>query len=294
MTKITKVITTLLIFMLMAGCMDGKDEKKESPYARVQDYTGQEYRLPNGDKNDKIAEESRGAVISATEEFFIKKFNMKVKVNNIVGNKTGASVYVQSVEGPLFHTFAVIPIDNQEKIRPEGIWTQEGEVEGAILSGIYALIHEEKIKHLDNYLDGFVKQYPVTGVREESYQNTSSTGFTTPYYYITIPGDSLNPYFDHYVDNPMTTKEEYQTKAQSLSADPKEFRIVIELYMKDKMEEPNQKIFDELVADIEEMDNLPPGYYTIILNDNLIDKENGYGKKDNSLMRRNPEYIIKK
>ncbi|MBH0156622.1 DUF1672 family protein [Fictibacillus sp. 5RED26] len=286
-----KIGYALLGILLLGGCSI-IEKKEENPYVRVQDYTGKEFRLPNGDKNDKIAEASKEKVISGTEEFFLKKYKTKVKVNNIVGNKDGASVYVESVGKPHFHTFVVIPIDTQENVRPEGIWTQEGEVEGSIKSGIYALIHEEKLKKLDNYLKAFVKKHPVIGQREEAYENTSSTGYTTPYYYITIPGDSLEPFLNQYLENPETVKEEYEAKAQSLSADPKEFRIVIELFMKEK-QEPDQKVFDELIADVEEMENLPPGYYTIILNDNFISKEEGYGKKANTLMRRNPNYIIK-
>ncbi|MQR94629.1 DUF1672 family protein [Fictibacillus phosphorivorans] len=286
-----KIRFALLGILLLGGC-SLLEKKEDNPYIRVQDYTGKEFRLPNGDKNDKIAEASKEKVITGTKEFFLKKYKTKVKVNNIVGNKDGASVYVESVGEPHFHTFAVIPIDTQENVRPEGIWTQEGEVEGSIKSGIYALIHEEKLNRLDNYLKAFVKKHPVIGLREEAYENTSSTGYTTRYYYITIPGDSLEPFLSQYLENPETVKEEYEAKAQSLSADPKEFRIVIELFMKEK-QEPDQKVFDELIADIEEMENLPPWYYTIILNDNFISKEEGYGKKDNTLMRRNPNYIIK-
>jgi Protein of unknown function (DUF1672) len=144
----------LLGILLLGGCSI-IEKKEDNPYVRVQDYTGKEYRLPNGDKNDKIAEASKEKVISGTEEFFLKKYKTKVKVNNIVGNKDGASVYVESVGEPYFHTFAVIPIDTHENARPEGIWTQEGEVEGSIKSGIYALIHEKNstswiiiLKHL--------------------------------------------------------------------------------------------------------------------------------------------------
>lgn len=297
-TKKMGIITASLIsIMLLGGCLKGateKVEKEDNPYVSVQEYTGKEFRLQNGDKNDKIAEGSREKVISGTEEFFLKKYNTKVKVNNIVGNKDGATVYVESIGEPHFQTFVVIPIDTQENVRPDGIWTQEREVEGDIESGIYALIHEKKINNLNNYLNEFVKKHPVVGLREEAFKNTASTGYTTPYYYIITYGDSLTPYLNQYLSNPETKKEVYQQKSQSLTFDPENYNIVIELFMKEENKEPDQKIFDELEADIEKMDGLPPGSYTVILNDNLIQKENAHSQKDNTLMRGNPNYIIKK
>ncbi|WP_186320417.1 DUF1672 family protein [Fictibacillus phosphorivorans] len=283
----------MLSILLLGGC-SLLEKKEENPYARVQDYTGKEFRLPNGDKNDKIAEANREKVVSGTEAFFLEKYKAKVKVNNIVGNRDGATVYVESVGELHFHTFAVIPIDTQENVRPDGIWTQEREVEGDIESGIYALIHEEKLNNLNHYLNEFIKKHPVVGRREETFKNTSSTGYTTPYYYIINFGDSLNSYRDQYVRNPETKKEVYQKQSQSLTFNPEDYRIVIELFMKEENKEPDQKIFDELEADIEKMDGLPPGLYTVILNDNYIQKENGHSQKDNTLMRGIPNYIIKK
>ncbi len=291
--KIGMCIFALLSILLIGGC-SLLEKKEENPYVRVQDYTGKEFRLPNGDKNDKIAEASRKKVISGTEEFFLKKYKTKVKVNNIVGNRDGATVYVESIGEPHFHTFVVIPIDTQENVRPDGIWAREGEVEGDIESGIYALIHEEKLNNLNNYLNEFVKKHHVVGRREETFKNTSSTGYTTPYYYIINFGDSLNSYRDQYIRNPETKKEVYQKQSQSLTFNPEDYRIVIELFMKEENKEPDQKIFDELEADIEKMEGLPPGLYTVILNDNYIQKENGHSQKDNTLMRGIPDYIIKK
>ncbi|MGA4718363.1 DUF1672 family protein [Fictibacillus nanhaiensis] len=67
--------------------------------------------------------------------------------------------------------------------------------------------------NLDHYLKSFVKKHPVIGIREEAYQNTASTGYTTPYYYITISSDSLEPFVNQNSENPETTKKEYQANA---------------------------------------------------------------------------------
>lgn len=60
-----KIGHALLGILLLGGCSI-IEKKEENPYVRVQDYTGKEFRLPNGDKNDKIAEASKEKVISGT------------------------------------------------------------------------------------------------------------------------------------------------------------------------------------------------------------------------------------
>ncbi|MGD6960997.1 hypothetical protein ACQCVB_02240 [Fictibacillus phosphorivorans] len=59
-----------------------------------------------------------------------------------------------------------------------------------------------------------------------------------------------------------------------------------------KNKAPEKKNFEELVADIEKMD-IPLEFYSVILNDKLIQKENGYSQKDNTFMHGTPDYIIK-
>ncbi|WP_137790946.1 DUF1672 family protein [Bacillus sp. E(2018)] len=293
----TGMITFSLVgILLLGGCLNGTTEtvkKEDNHFVSVQNYTGQGFDLPKGEDNDKIAEANRDKVISSTEKFFLETYKTKVKVHNIVGNKDGASVFVESIEKPHFHTFAVIPIDNKGKVRPEGIWTEEGQVELSIKSGLYAMIYEEQLTTLDTYLEGFVKEHPVVGKQEEAIQKTSSTGFTTPYYYISIAGESLDGLYEAYINNPQKTKKEWQAEAENLQFSPEDFLITIQLYMKEKGAKPDQKIFDQLVADLEKMDNLSPGSYSVILNDNTINKGSAENTKENKLERNYPNEIKK-
>ncbi len=296
-TKKTGMITASLIgIMLLGGCMKGATEtvkKEDNPLVSVQGYTGEGYDLPNGKENDKIAEASREKVVSSTEKFFLDTYKTNVKVHNIVGNKDGASVFVESIDEPRFHSFAVIPIDNKGKVRPEGIWTEEGQVELSIKSGLYAMIYEEQLKTLDTYLEGVVKEHPVVGKQEEAIQKTSSTGFTTPYYYISIAGKSLDGLYESYINNPQKTKKEWQAEAKNLQVSPEDFLITIQLYMKEKGAKPDQKIFDQLVADLEMMENLSPGSYSVFLNDNTINKGSANNTKENKLELNYPNEIKK-
>lgn len=294
--KMGIIAASLISIMLLGGCMKGATEtvkKEDHSLVSVQSYTGQGYDLPNGKENDKIAESSREKVVSSTEKFFLETYKTKVKVHNIVGNKDGASVFVESIEEPRFHTFAVIPIDNKGKIRPEGIWTEEGQVELSIKSGLYAMIYEEQLQTLDTYLENFLKENPVVGKQKEAIQKTSSTGFTTPYYYISIAGKSLDGLYEAYINDPQKTKKEWRAEAENLQFSPEDFLITIQLYMKEKGTKPHQKLFEQLVDDLEKMDNLSPGSYSVILNDNSINKGSANNTKENKLELNYPNEIMK-
>jgi hypothetical protein len=270
-----------------------KNETEKDHLISVQDYTGQGYELPNGEENDKIAEAHRKEIDKATKDFFLEKYKTEVKVHNIVGNKDGATIFVESIGEPHFYTYAIVPINGQKKVITEGIWTQEGQVEGSIMSGIYAMIYDKQLKELDNYLAKFVSAHPVTGVRDEAIQNTYSTGFTTPYYYITVLDEAYDEFYESYLQNPKTTKEEWKNKAKSLNIDPENYLITIQLFMKEKKQKPDQKILDTIVGDLENMATLSPGSYNIFLNDNKIMADSGNGNKDTTIERAFPEPIIK-
>lgn len=121
-------------------------------YVSVQDYTGQGYRLPNGNETDKIAEAHRDEVDKAAKKFFLDKYETKVKIHNIVGNKDGATVFVESIGEPHFHSYAIVPIDIDNKhIMVNDVWSQEGQVEDAIMVSIFSMIFDKELAKLNHY-----------------------------------------------------------------------------------------------------------------------------------------------
>lgn len=300
-----KLITGTLLSaaLLLGGCSNtngdsnkGGEEKVSKPsntFVSIDNYNGEGYELPNGKKTDKIAEANRDQITEATKKFFLDTYKTEVNVHNIVGNKDGASIFVESVREPYFHTFAIVPIDSQENVITDGIWTQEGQVEAAIKSGLYAMIYEDQLKELDSYLEDFTSKQPVTGMQEEAIQNVRSTGFTTPYYYISVLDEGFDTLYENYLENPKTTEEEWQQTAQSLEINPKGYRITIQLFMKEKDQKPDQKILDQISTDLENMDTLSPGYYSVYLNDNTINAKSADGTKESTIKRANPNYIKK-
>ncbi|MED4401045.1 DUF1672 family protein [Metabacillus fastidiosus] len=273
---------------------ESKSKVEEDYYISVQEYTGQGYKLPNGEKTDKIAKEYRKEIDKAVKKFFREKYKTEVIVHNTVGAVDGATVFVESVGEPHFHTFVVIPIDvDEEEVLTDQVWSQEGEVENAIMAGIYGMIYEEEFNKLDQYLDSIVKEHPVTGIRQEALEKVAGGKFSTPYYYVNAIEYEFDALLKEYLKNPHMEKATWKEKFKGATFNPEGLLITLDLYMSKPNTEPDKVIFDKIVSDIKNMEGLPSGAYSIILNDNLISKRSARGTKDNSLRSADPDYIIK-
>ncbi len=74
----------------------------------------------------------------------MEKYKTEVIVHNMVGAVDGATVFVESVGEPHFYTYAIVPIDvDQKEVNSENVWSQEGQVENAIITGIFAMIFDQ-------------------------------------------------------------------------------------------------------------------------------------------------------
>ncbi|MED4463972.1 DUF1672 family protein [Metabacillus fastidiosus] len=271
-----------------------KSKVEEDYYISVQEYTGQGYKLPNGEKTDKIAKEYRKEIDKAVKKFFQEKYKTEVIVHNTVGAVDGATVFVESVGEPHFYTYAIIPIDvDEEEVLSDQVWSQEGEVENAIMAGVYGMIYEEEFNKLDQYLDSIVKEHPVTGIRQEALEKVAGGKFSTPYYYVNAIEYEFDALLKEYLKNPHMEKATWKEKFKGATFNPEGLLITLDLYMSKPNTEPDKVIFDKIVSDIKNMEGLPSGAYSIILNDNLISKRSARGTKDNSLRSADPDYIIK-
>ena len=315
MTKKRFLLTVILCSALLGGCSaltnsndetekereQKRDKKTEEEriedkyFVSVQDYTGEEYTLDNGEETDKIAEENRDEVERAIKKYFKEEYKTEVKVHNIVGAIDGATVFVESVGKPHFYSYAIIPIDKDKKeVDSEGVWSQEGQIDAAILSGLYAWIYEDKFKKLDHYLEEKVKEYPIVSISEEANQNGAGNYHTTPYYKLVIYGGIVQEkLLDEYLNNPDRSKEEWVSMLEGESINPAMVSVLIQLYMEKTDVEPDKEIFDEMVSDLSDMDGLPVAKYSFLLHDNTIDKTNAQNNKENTLERKAPNYIIK-
>jgi hypothetical protein len=271
-----------------------KKDANTDNFVSVQSYVGDGLKLDHGEKTDKIAQKHREKIKAEVEKFFLNKYKTKVKVNNVVGAVDGATVIVESLGKPHFYTYAIVPIDiKHKKVITDGIWTQEGQVEGSIIDGIYGMIYEEEFKTLDAYIKKFQNQYPVVGMKQEAIDKAIGNGFMTPYYYATVYDKSFNSLFKQYIKKPHTPSEEWKEAFNKTEHSPKDFIITIHLYMKEKGAKPDQKIFEQLKADIKKMEGLPFGSYSLLLHDHTVDKTNGINSKQSTLQLFKKEYLIK-
>ncbi|WLR41519.1 DUF1672 family protein [Bacillus carboniphilus] len=272
-----------------------QNQHERDLYMSVQDYTGEEYETPTyNEKIDKFAEENRLVVEKAVKNYFSEEYKTEVIVHNIVGAQDGAAVIVESVGEPHFYTEAIIPIDlSEEEILEDEVWSQKGQVEDAIITGLLAMIFEEKYRVLENYLEEAVNKYPVTGITQDALEKVSASGYSTTLYYTDWYQPLSSELYNTYIENPNMTKDEWEENFSNFEYDSNLLGITIDLYMNEENQSPDEKIFESIVSDIEGLQGVPKGAYAVIINDNRINKTSGIGTKENSIILRDFELIIK-
>lgn len=272
-----------------------KNAYETENFVRIQDYKGEGYKLRDSrPETGQLAEENREEIEEAVQQFFNSTYKTEVIVHNIVGAEDGASVFVESVGEPHFYTYAIIPIDVENKIvKTDNVYSEAGQVENAIQGALYAMVYHQEFSALDDYLETVIQEYPVVGIPIEAVEKVGGSGFSSSVYRTSKLGKELEGIYNLYLKNPEVSKEELKKKLSEANFKPDQMLILIELYMKESDVEPDQAVFDKIVSDIEEMKGIPSGSYSIILNDNLIDKRRGIGTKDNSLERTMRNGIMK-
>ncbi|SDY21585.1 Protein of unknown function [Evansella caseinilytica] len=271
------------------------EEEVNDRYVSVNDYTGEGFELLEGAVNDPVVQANFDEIAAATKQYFRDEFKTEVIVHRAVGAKFGGMIFVESATDPRFHTFAMIPVDAKEnKVYPDGIWTESMQVEQALFGGLLAMIMEEEFAALDNYLEEITDKYPVVGMRQEAVNNVTKSGYTTPYYFVqTMSLEELKQINGPYLENPEINIEELKQHFNKETYNAEKMSVVIDLFMKEPNIEPDKAIFQQIINDIETLDGLPRGAYSVRLHDNNISKRSGIGSKDNTLRRGNPDKIIK-
>lgn len=236
----------------------------------VQDYNGEGYALRNGEETDKIAEANREDIEVAVKKFFSEKYKSKVIVHNLVGAVNGVSVFVESVGEPHFHAFAIVPIDvKSKKVKTDGVWSQEGQVEMALSSGLYAMAYEKELLNLNNFIKQITIDYSLVGKNKEAIQNVGGTRFLTPYYFISSIGVTFEKINSLYLENQNVDKKEIRSILDESKFNPVNVNIVFNVFMKDGNTEPDEKAYDDISNMIETAEGFPRGSYSLLMHDNL-------------------------
>jgi hypothetical protein len=261
-------------------------------YVSVNDYTGEGYDLVNGEKTDVIANEKFAEIEEAMKAFFLEEYKTEVIVHNVVGNVDGATVFVESVGEPHFHTYAMIGIDvKEEKIMTESIWTQDSQVEQSLFGGLLAMIMDEEFAVLDDFIEGFAQKNSLTGWRQEAINNVGSTGYTTPYYFIQPMPVALSEQMEQvnglYFEDPSIDAKELKGHFDKEDYNEEHIIFSIQLYMSKEGDKPDKALFQKLVSEFKELEGAPRGNYQLSLHDNYVNKLSASGSQDNSLKERN-------
>ena len=273
-----------------------KNKYEKENFVPIQEYTGEGFKLRDSrEGNLEIAEKHQDEVEEAVKQFFLDEYKTEVKVHNMVAAVDGVTVYVESIGEPHFYTFAIVPVDLKDKeVRTDSVWSMEGQVENGIASGLYAMAYKEEFINLNQYLEEATENHPIVGISKEAIENVRARGYSTPYYFVASLSDTLDELTDEYLKNPKISVTEVKDFLRQNNFNPEFLNISIEFYMEKQNADPEQKILDSIVGDLENKDNIPPGEYSIHLNDNYIDKRLGIGKKENSIKLGSPNKLSKK
>ncbi|KMK94808.1 DUF1672 family protein [Rossellomorea marisflavi] len=274
----------------------GELDRPEDVYESVLTYTGEGMYLPNGEKNEKIAKAKEDEVIAATENYIKENYHVDVKVNNMVGNKDGVTVFFESLGRLHFYSTAIVPIDSSTgKVAQDKVFTLSKEVEDSIRAALYAYIMEEEFHELDLMLKELKEDNDIVGRTEEAVANSGGLGYETPYYFIQSVDldEAINPVYELFMKDPNASQSELKEAYLPDKFKPENLTFSIQFYMNNKDSKPNKDIFNKIVEAVENNQKIPYGAYSIDLHDNYIIKKNGEGYKENSLSRSVPDEIIK-
>lgn len=301
----TKLYKTLLcsvgITMMLGGCSDmngtntNEGNKKDNQtqtssssdsLVSVQDYKGDGYALPYGKETDRIAKENRDQIEETAIAFFQQKYKTEVIVHNVVGAKDGATIFVESINEPHFYTYAVIPVDESEReVMFDQIWADEFQVKNAIKGGLYHMIFKEEFENLDAYLDLLSEEKQLTGKTTEAIQKVGGHGYQTPLYFISMTSKeaAIEPVYELYINNPNESIQNLTNAFEEDLLESKNIFINIQLFMSDKEAKPSKELFEDIKQELEDMNSIPKGSYSLVLNDNFIDKQSSSGMGENSI-----------
>ncbi|MBC1248820.1 DUF1672 family protein [Listeria welshimeri] len=267
-----KIIGILASLLLLGGCFNMNEkteqEKAQEGTTPVQDYVGQGFSFVDGDKSEERVKEYEEEIKQKAIEYVQTKYKTKVKVNNVVPARNAAVVMIEC-EGPIqFHTSVIVG----ESINKKSEWSarsNEGEVEQAIVSGLYEKAYETEFRNLDKFTEKLAKENDLLGLRDEAIEKTSSSGYTSNHYFISASSLSFPSVYQAYIENQRIAADELKLLFAKDDPEGNILSIPMEFYSKeDKL--PDQEIADNLAERLKQEEGLPKGNYMVTVYKNFI------------------------
>lgn len=195
-------------------------------------------------------------------------YKTDVKVNNVVPARNAAVVMVECEEPIQFHTSVIVSLvlnkDDVGSARSE-----EGEVEKAIVGGLYAKAYEAEFQHLDAFAEKIAKENDLLGMREEAIDKTASEGYTSNHYFLSIFASDYPSVYNAYLENQDISAEELKLLFAKDDFTSKDMSIPTEFYSK-KGKLPKQEVADNLAEKIQQEEGIPSGIYAVTVYKNFI------------------------
>lgn len=268
-----KILIVLLgSLLILGGCfhMNEKteEEKEQEGTTPVQDYVGQGYSFVDGDKSAERVKKHEEEIKQEAINYMKTTYKTDVKVNNVVPARNAAVVMVECEEPIQFHTSVIVSLVlNKDDVGSAR--SDEGEVEKAIVSGLYAKAYKEEFEHLDAFAEKLAKEYDLLGMREEAIDKTASEGYMSNHYFIASSSLSFPSVYQAYLENQKVTVSEL--KILFAKDDPTNtiLSIPMEFYSKEN-KLPKQKVANDLAKELRQEQGLPKGSYDIRVYKNAI------------------------
>ncbi len=274
--------------IIMGGCsnMENSNEKEVerdiNAKVPVQEYIGQGKDFVDGEKSAETVKKNEKEIESLAIEFMKTNYKTDVKVNEVYPAKNAAVVFVESTQEPFFQTSVVVKVDikGQTILGIEEVFSDEGDVENAIMSGLYYMAYEEEFKLLEAFIESELEKYPIVGLPEEALKHTN-TGVMKPCYYISLSELGFPDVYQAYMNNQAISAEELRGMFEkTLSLEEKKeskVRITLNFYMEKEKSSPDPEVANQIIEDLKQLQGTPPGAYSVLLSPNSILLRSGQG-----------------
>ncbi|EDK4068466.1 hypothetical protein GGC09_06935 [Listeria monocytogenes] len=267
-----KIIGLLASLLLLGGCFNMNEkteqEKVQEGTTPVQEYVGQGFSFVDGDKSAERVKKHEEEIKQEAINYMKNTYKTDVKVNNVVPARNAAVVMVESEEPIQFHTYVIVGlILNKDEVG--NARSDEGEVEKAIVGGLYAKAYEEEFKNLDVFAEKIAKENNLLGMRAEAIDKTASDGYTSNYYFLSIFALDYPSVYNAYLENPKISAEELKKLFEKDDPTSKNISMPMKFFVRgNKL--PEQGVADNLANEIKQEEGIPKGRYAVLIYKNFI------------------------
>ncbi|WP_254260051.1 DUF1672 family protein [Listeria fleischmannii] len=225
----------------------------------------------DGDKSKDIVEKNEAEISRRAVKYMKETYKTDVKVNNVVPARSAAVVMVEAEEPIQFHTSVIVELDMKKKaLDPEEanvVRSTEGEVEKAIVSGLYAKAYSSELQNLDEFIHKTGREYSLYGQQEEAIDKTASSGYQTAHYFISLSALKFPEVYEEYLKNQDIS--DMKIRAMFDKRNPENILIPISFYSQtNKL--PSEKLPKSISHELRHQTRIPKCRYNIQIFKNSI------------------------